>query len=144
MYWFICWYWLGCIVFVNLPQCKVFWEKETSFDKMSIRLGCSGKTAGHFLNKCLMGRDPVHCFYYHQCACGYELSMRKQTEQIMWNQPLNSTHPWSLYQFQPPGSWPISVPVLYVFNDEQQWRSVSQISPTLPNLLFCHSVLWQQ
>jgi hypothetical protein len=35
-------------------------------------------------------------------------------------------------------------PVLTFFNDEQQYGSVSQINPFLPNLLFDQGVLLQQ
>jgi hypothetical protein len=39
-----------------------------------------------------------------------------------------------------PASWPAWVPVLTSFGDEQQYGSVSQINPFLPNLLLGHDV----
>jgi hypothetical protein len=46
-------------------------------------------------------------------------SIRKQSEQAMMSKAVSSTPPWPLHPLLPPGSRPVSVPVLTSFDDEQ-------------------------
>jgi hypothetical protein len=60
-------------------------------------------------------------------------SIREQAEQA------SKEHP-SMASASAPAFWPAWVPVLTSFGDEQQYGSVSQINPFLPNLLLGHDV----
>ena len=52
-------------------------------------------------------------------------SIRKPAEQARGSNPVSSIPPWLLHQLLPPGSYPVSVPVLTSLGDEQQCGSVS-------------------
>jgi hypothetical protein len=68
-------------------------------------------------------------------------SIRKQAEKKKASQGKQASkkHP-SMTSASAPASWPAWVPVLTSFGDKQQYGSVSQINPFLPNLLLGHDV----
>jgi hypothetical protein len=62
-------------------------------------------------------------------------SIREQAEQARGGKPVKNIPPWPLHQLLLPDLLSSSPDIL---GDEQQYESVSQINPFLPNLLLGH------
>jgi hypothetical protein len=81
------------------------------------------------------GRSP--CGWDHLWAGS--LGFYKKAGWASQGKQASKEHP-SMASASAPASWPAWVPVLISFGDEQQYGSVSQINPFLPNLLLGHDV----
>lgn len=66
-------------------------------------------------------------------------SIGKQPDQAMRSKPMSSTTPWPA-----PSGPALFTPVVTSFSDEQSCGSISQINPSLSNLLLHHGVSSQQ
>jgi hypothetical protein len=63
-------------------------------------------------------------------------SIRKYAEQAMRSKPVSSTPLWPLRWLLPPGSCPVSVPLLVSFSDEQQCGIYKPYKPFSPQPAF--------
>ena len=110
----------GLTSFVSVTQARVFWKDKTvvCIFLISDPWGRAQPTVGGATSKLVnLG------------------SVRKQTEKAMRSKPVNSTPPWLLHDFLPPGCCPVWVPVLNFFNNGLHCRSVRKTKLFLPNLL---------
>jgi hypothetical protein len=106
-------------------------ERSFSWGNASMRSSCKA-----FSQLVIKWKSPP-CGWDHLWAGS--LRFYKRAGWASQGMPANKEHP-SMASASAPASWPAWVPIPTSFGDEQQYGSVSQISPFLPNLFLGHDV----
>lgn len=108
------------------PQLEFSEKRNFSWENASIRLASRLMWGSIFLINDLWKRaQHSRVGPPGQVALG---SIRKQAERAKGSKPRSSTPPWPLLQLLPPNTYPVRVPVLTFFDDQQWCGNVSQIN----------------
>jgi hypothetical protein len=115
----------------QLDTAGVITEKGASVEEMPPW----DPTVGHFLKLVIKGERPL----VGGTIPGLVVLGSIRAGWASQGNQASKEHP-SMASASAPAFWPAWVPVLTSFGDEQQYGSVSQINPFLPNLLLGHDV----